>query len=209
MAPMMAIETIGPHPRPALVNVGLPRSGTQSFTAAAERLGLRAAHIGYGENDWDGISRFRECGTGPVGAFMLQYDVLSDSPYYGLVEALAANCPATPLVSTTRSQESWIASCSRHPAAGGRYMRTVFGIGDLRQIYDRHAALLRKFAVPTIPLEAPDEVKWRVLCAALKMKLPRNRAWPRIDCIGTPAFRVDGRTGMTTGTASCASDTKR
>ena len=178
-------------PNPRIVDVGLPRSGTQSFTAACEALGLRAAHIGYGEDDLAAQDEFQASGTGPILDFMTEFDAVSDSPYYGLIEALRAHHPDISLVATTRSRDTWLESIRNHPQAGATFMRRIFGSEDPEQIFDRHDALLREHGVPRLALEWDDTTRWGVLVTILGVREAPDREWPRIDRIGGPGFRID------------------
>ncbi len=178
---------------PMLINVGLPRTGTQSFTAAVESLGFSAAHIGYGEHDKEAIAQFKAEGSGEILSFMQRYDVLTDSPYYGLIESLREFHPHISLVATTRTKQDWLASMIAHPAAGDKYLREAFGTADLEDLYDVHAEMLTRHGVRCLALDAADKEKWQVLAKCLKFPTAIELAWPRIDMIGQPGFRNDAK----------------
>lgn len=177
--------------RPLLVDVGLPRTGTQAFTAACEMLGFRAGHIGFGEDDADALAEFRRTGGGPIFAFMCRFEVVSDSPYYGLIDSLRSFHPSVALVATSRSRASWLESTRRHPEAGATFMRTTFGTPDPTEIFDRHRALLDRHRIPCIALEMDDDEKWSRLTALVGVENAPDAPWPRIDLLGRPGFRHD------------------
>ena len=52
--------------QPIVINVGLPRTGTQSFDECLTKNGYYCAHIGYGENDNVELNKFKQTGKGKI-----------------------------------------------------------------------------------------------------------------------------------------------
>lgn len=112
-----------------LINLGLPRSGTTSFSIATTQIGMHALHNcdshsahplanlgpcffhGYpatciGASERRAIDR-----KGGISRNMTSFDSLADSPYFMLdPQAVRRSYPNARLVCTTRSRESWIKS---------------------------------------------------------------------------------------------------
>ena len=167
---------------PLLINVGLPRTGTQSFDNYLTNLGYKCAHIGYGEDDSESIAQFKKTGYGPIYDYMLKYQILSDSPYYGLIESLKKYHPNIKLVATNRSKNKWLSSMYNHKNAGGSYLMKIYNTQKLSDIYDRHTELLNKYNIPIISLEMSDQEKVKVLHNLLNNeKILKNIKYDNID----------------------------
>ena len=167
---------------PLLINVGLPRTGTQSFDSYLTRLGYKCAHVGYGEDDSEAINEFKNSGKGQIYDYMLKFQILSDSPYYGLITALKTHFPNLKLVATNRSKESWLNSMNGHKNAGGSYLRKIYNTNNLSDIYDIHVQLINKYNIPTIDLEMTDTKKVGVLHNLLNNdNLLRNTDYDNVD----------------------------
>lgn len=65
---------------------------------------------------------FRTNGSGLFAELCTLYDAFSDTPCYGLIEALRKHRPDVALVATSRSKASWVNSMQRNPSAGGHYL---------------------------------------------------------------------------------------
>jgi len=176
-----------------LINVGLPRTGTQSFDRLFRKAGYRTSHIGYGERDIGALREFRQSGRGKVRRYMVKRQVLSDSPYYGLISPLRRHYPDVKLVATHRSKASWLKSMGRNPGAGGAFLRRVYGKGeDLSAIYDAHYLKCRSSGIPLVSLERPDREKLVVLSDLVGRDL-RRIGYPRTDPIGERIRRRKGK----------------
>ena len=186
---------------------------------------------------------FRTNGSGLFAELCTMYDAFSDTPCYGLIEALRKHRPDVALVATSRSKNSWVNSMQRNPSAGGHYLlhsllhtqelssfraelkqhnkvrtlslwsgadcmsairyllinklggrnslslamhgwlasaavcclwlmvppqtRSESRLDGLEEVYDNHAALLKKYNVPTIDLTASSAEKFKVLLDSL------------------------------------------
>ena len=176
-----------------LINVGLPRTSTQSFDRLFRKAGYRTSHIGYGERDVGALQEFKRSGRGKIRRYMAKYQVLSDSPYYGLIPSLRRFYPDVKLVATHRSKASWLKSMGRNPGAGGAFLRKVYGKGKrLSAIYDAHYLKCRSSAIPLVSLERPDREKLVVLSGLIGRDL-RRIGYPRTDPIGERIRRRKGK----------------
>eukprot|EP00750_Incisomonas_marina_P028106 INCI643.4.p1 GENE.INCI643.4~~INCI643.4.p1 ORF type:complete len:258 (-),score=35.01 INCI643.4:450-1223(-) len=180
-----------------VVNVGLPRTGTTSFHHAVPLLNFSSTHMIFNTTRLDIRSQlvplthdFRTNGSGLFAELCTMYDAFSDTPCYGLIEALRKHRPDVALVATSRSKNSWVNSMQRNPSAGGHYLlhsllhtqelssfraelkqhnktRSESRLDGLEEVYDNHAALLKKYNVPTIDLTASSAEKFKVLLDSL------------------------------------------
>ncbi|MEM7193909.1 MAG: sulfotransferase [Pseudomonadota bacterium] len=179
--------------KPYVVNVGLPRTGTTSFTKASQILGLSSLHVWLeAEYDTDVCNDIRNFGKYSQ-RFLSQYATLSDTPFFILRKTFEKHYPGTRLIFTTRCKASWIKSMISHGTAGGQFLRDIYDVpsGDytsehtpyLSTIYDRHHQA-ECAGLPEIHLtEMSDDDKWRVLCEALPdsdryMSICRGLPWP-------------------------------
>lgn len=161
---------------PFIVNVGLPRTGTTSFSKAVELLGFKSLDIwSQAEYDPTVIERFK-ANDGEIRKFLSQYHALSDTPFYALRDTFEQYYPHVTLVFTTRPKEDWVKSMFKHQRAGGNFLTKLYGAKGipykendqhkLSQIYDQHHASVC-YGLPSIDLESQDDqVKWKLLCSA-------------------------------------------
>lgn len=167
--------------RPLLINVGLPRTGTQSLDELLTKNGMKCAHIGYGERDLPALREFQTRGTGKVSEFMKRFDALGDSPYYGLIDTIKKYFPKSRLVATHRNKSAWLNSMRTYPAAGGNFLRQWYGQGmSLGDIYDYHYIKCKKLHIPIISLDDSDAIKLQRLDDVLQTHL-KYRDYARID----------------------------
>jgi hypothetical protein len=111
-----------------LIDVGLPRTGTMSFTLATSLLGMRVRHGVPASEFCRGLGGLRsqpECGTPSLQKLMLpahagaaayeDFDAISDTPMHLLdVAAMRAAFPRARFVCTSRTSHEWIASVTEH-----------------------------------------------------------------------------------------------
>ena len=110
-----------------LIDVGLPRTGTMSFTLATSLLGMRVRHGVPASEFCRGLGGLRsqpECGTpslqklvvpAPGAAAYEDFDAISDTPMHLLdVAAMRAAFPRARFVCTSRTSHEWIASVTEH-----------------------------------------------------------------------------------------------
>ena len=186
-------------PRPSIINLGLPRTGTTSLHAAAERLGLKSLHI-WAAGEHDPATRARlERSEGPERTFLRGFDVLGDTPFYALRPVLERVFPDARLIATVRPREDWIRSMIAHGRAGGAFLCQHYALPPLPHqeasrdalaaAYDRHYAEVAH-DLPKIDLAADDHhERWQLLCSALPDAAARlarvaNDAWPHVNPSG-------------------------
>ena len=169
---------------PILINVGLPRSGTQSFDDFLTRAGYKTAHVGYGELDKEAIAQFKNSGTGKIYDYMVRFKILSDSPYYGLIDSLKKHYPNIKLVATSRSKSSWLKSMKGHINAGGSYLRNIYSTKELSKIYDMHQSVLKKWNITKIDLELEDNKKADLLADVLNDPNLKSINYGKVDNYG-------------------------
>lgn len=194
---------------PAILNVGLPSTGTTSFTRVARRLGLRTAHdldaytACKNEQCMDSLRRLLVPAaldladpSSPLGRAVRAYDALSDIPM--MHPRVIAQCASTLVacVATNRSLETWATSLLASPFKGGNVLRVAYGMRLFGRVFKRpsyadwartwhsHQTLLKKHAVPVIDLDSSDAAKARAFCAAAGPRAPDcatrlGGAWPR------------------------------
>ena len=161
---------------PWIVNVGLPRTGTTSFSRALELLGLRSLHI-WKRAELDPTLLTRLKSNDPrLRRFLAQYHALSDTPFYALRNVFERHYPDALLVHTTRPKDDWIRSKLNFKTAGGEFLSSLCELrgvpysrtdrGALGRLYDLHHATVCH-RLPAIDLADPDShAKWEVLCSA-------------------------------------------
>jgi hypothetical protein len=178
------------RPRPWVVNVGLPRTGTTSIAQAMRLLGFSALHTWpEGEHAPEILTSFRR-GEGPGIVHVTRFELLTDTPFYALRRTFERWFPQTHIIATSRPRSDWIRSMVRHGRAGGRFLAEMYGLrgpvyGEadatvLGQMYDRHHDEVCR-NLPIIDLSMPDSEKWRTLCAAFprtSRTLQRCERWP-------------------------------
>lgn len=178
---------------PFVINVGLPRTGTTSFSRAVELLGFQSLHI------WENaefnpivIDRLK-ANDGELRQFLSGYDALSDTPFYALREIFELYYPDTMLIYTTRPKTEWIKSMLNHRMAGGDYLVKRYGLrgvpykkedqDDLSRLYDQHHEQVC-WDLPSIDLgDLNDQSKWQLLCSAFPhhealFLRTKNMKWP-------------------------------
>lgn len=181
------------RPKPWVVNVGLPRTGTTSFTQAAVLLGLRSLHIwDAAEPDAD-LLRAVHQNTATSRRFLSEFHALADTPFYALRNAFEAHHPETRLLYTTRPREEWVESMIRHGRAGGEFLARLYGLRGIPWCEPDRPALSAAFdqhhetvchGLPAIDLSGPDDgERWRVFCSCLPdfethFEQVRELAWP-------------------------------
>ena len=117
---------------PFLLNAGLPRTGTTSFSRACRLAGLRALHSwepskplgNEDQRDRWWREQWNRVLHGEPGE-LLQYDSLSDNPFMFQVSRFRSAFPNATVVCTTRSRETWVNSilrCKPNNCAGGLYL---------------------------------------------------------------------------------------
>lgn len=186
-----------------MINVGLPRSGTQSVHCAAGYLGVKSAHIatneGYDTRDMRNadVLHFKKTGQGPLKTFTLKYEMVGDAPYFSMIKELREYFPHAVLYATTRTKTSWIQSIQKGVGAGGADIRSMLpGVNVkswkdwtpdlLANLYDLHYGHLRHFKIIPLPLESSSDEKWRIITSIINCHSPGrvsipNVEWPRID----------------------------
>ena len=194
---------------PAIVNVGLPSTGTTSFTRVAQSLGLRTAHdlaeytACKNEQCVDSLQRLLapraldlDDPASPVGRAIRAYDALSDIPMMHPRVIAQCDSPLVACVATNRSEGSWATSLLASPYKGGNVLRLGYGMalfgrvfrrptyGDWARTWRAHQALLERHAVPTIDLEGGASDRARAFCRAARRRAPDcdarlGGAWPR------------------------------
>ena len=119
------------RPTPAagtvLFNVGLPRTGTTSIHTLVPLFNFSSMHIMFDRLRFDMelklgtlLDEFRESGQGSVRDVFEKFDVVGDTPCFGLIPDIKRFFPDAAVVATSRSKESWISSMKRSPGAGGQ-----------------------------------------------------------------------------------------
>jgi hypothetical protein len=176
---------------PLAINVGLPRTGTQSFDEFLTINGYECAHIGYGENDNVELDKFKQTGKGKIYDFMCNYQVCGDSPYYGLIEAFKTHYPNIKLIATHRDKKSWLESMDKHRSAGGSFLRKYYGNNkSLSVIYDNHYNLCKKYNIPLVSLNDDDTKKINIISNLLEdSALRKNDVYSNIDGWGKKYFK--------------------
>ena len=176
---------------PIAINVGLPRTGTQSFDEFLTKNGYKCAHIGYGENDTIELNKFKQTGKGKIYDFMCDYHICGDSPYYGLIDALKKHYPTIKLIATYRDKESWLKSMNKHRSAGGSFLRNYYGNNKtLSVIYDNHYNLCKKYNIPLVSLNDDDTTKINIISNLLEdITLKNNDVYFNIDKWGNKDFK--------------------
>lgn len=176
---------------PLAINVGLPRTGTQSFDEFLTKNGYSCAHIGYGENDIVELNKFKQTGKGKIYDFMCNYQVCGDSPYYGLINAFKTHYPNIKLIATHRDKKSWLKSMGKHRSAGGSFLRKYYGNNkSLSVIYDDHYNLCKKYNIPLVSLNDDDTEKINVIANLLENSTLRNNdVYSNIDGWGNKNFK--------------------
>lgn len=178
------------RPRPWVVNVGLPRTGTTSIAQAMRLLGFSALRTWpEGEHAPEVLTSFRR-GEGPGIAHVTRFELLTDTPFYALRQAFEMWFPQTRIIATSRPRSDWIRSMIRHGRAGGRFLAQMYGIHGpvyseadatvLGEVYDRHHQEVCR-NLPVIDLSMPDPRKWRTLCTTLPLASgypARCNRWP-------------------------------
>ena len=195
---------------PAIVNVGLPRTGTTSFAAATELLGFRSLHV-WSEAQHDARVYGELLENSPSSRrFLGQFNSLSDTPFYGLRAHFEKHYPATVLCYSTRNRDAWVESMVNYRTGGGEYLARLYGVDpppyhadrldDLRYIYDQHHRLVCS-GLPVIDLDSgDDDQKWAVLCSALPdgaallesmrgVPWPSRNSWDDVQCQRQTAAR--------------------
>ena len=198
------IEGVVPHPKPFLVNVGLPRTGTMSFTIAARAVGLRVLHSWntpafhgkraseHTRDHW-WRQHYAAVLSGVPGELDV-YDALTDSPFYSRATDLRRAYPNATFCCTTRSASSWVDSMIfGHLGAGGLYLPRLFGLSTpYRNTTDARRNLTRAFHLHArhecaavnatlLDLRSSSAELWRRLCGAIP---PALGAAPRERCAG-------------------------
>ena len=175
---------------PILINVGLPRTGTQSLDELMTQLGYKCGHIGYGEHDLEALNEFARTGKGKIFEFMKGFDFLGDSPYYGLIEAFLAFYPKTNLIATARDKKSWIQSLNNKHQAQSTYLMHTYGKGqDLSGIYDMHIKKIERNGITTIFLDDPDQTKLDKVFETLRINSTTVTKYPKVDLFGKRGFK--------------------
>ena len=180
----------------AVVDVGLPRTGTYSFILAAQKAGLKAHHA-Y-------VQTVEELGArwygGVAPAALVAYAALADSPFFLLdVNRTRRAHPGLSFVCTTRRRSAWLRSMIASRFAGGAALaRRAAELARRPAPYPwRHEskeALGAYFdhhrdascgGLPQIAVDADDRSKWRALCSAVPPAAARGceaaaaaSAWP-------------------------------
>jgi hypothetical protein len=168
---------------PLAINVGLPRTGTQSFDEFLTKNGYECAHIGYGENDTIELNKFKQTGKGKIYDFMCDYQICGDSPYYGLIDTFKKHYPNIKLIATHRDKESWLKSMNKHKSAGGTFLRNYYGNNkSLSAIYDTHYNLCKKHNIPLVSLNDDDATKINIISNLLEdSNIQNNETYTSID----------------------------
>ena len=188
-----------------IVNVGLPRTGTTSFSAACNLLGLRVMHSwpspggrAHSESWRDrwlrDAAHYPRVLQGEAGQ-LRGFDALADTPFYTRAAAFKRAYPNATFVCTTRAMNSWIDSMVfGHLGAGGMYLPREYclSIGPpyantsetrraLEHIFTTHQQN-ECSAVGATPLDLTDgsAALWRGLCGAVSPML--KGGGPRAMC---------------------------
>lgn len=102
---------------PKIINVSLPRTGTQSFHSFAEAKGFSSKHFLSEDEDKYFQTINREVAASKYLDIIKNFECISDTPiFYFLDEIIKNNTDATYLL-ITRSPESWVSSIIRNTEA--------------------------------------------------------------------------------------------
>ena len=161
------------------INVGLPRTGTQSLDLFLKNNGFSTRHVGKTNQSFEAIEEYTKYGTGPIMNEINEIECLSDAPYFALVEALRKHSKHSKLIATKRSKKDWINSMTKFPSAGGKVLRSLGK--NLEDIYDTHYKMISRYNIPVIDLRFSDAKKIEILEEVLGKKL--NSDYPNRDKI--------------------------
>jgi len=175
-----------------IFNIGLPRTGTMSFTKVLAQFGFRSCHP-FPEKTWtfkevqSFIKNPRSASSRAIRAQLSKCDAFSDTPIYGMMEQLLEYYPDARFVMTTRKRITWEDSCKRLmeykcKRLGRNYIDfTIYYYGTKcwdemrwREAYNTHALKVSKVfgsQVLYIPVELPDPEKLMFLSRYLKCPL--------------------------------------
>jgi hypothetical protein len=199
--PLTRAERIGPdlvpHPHRFIVNLGLPRSGTTSFAAACQSIGLRVLHswndpafhgkrASEDTRDYWWRTHYAKVLSGVPGP-LAAFDALTDSPFYSRAIEMRRAYPNASFVCTTRSIESWIDSMVfGHLLAGGLYLPRLYGLetpyrnttetrANLTAVFRSHQRHeCHRVNATTLDVRMGSDEMWRRLCEAVPQGKPRD-----------------------------------
>lgn len=141
------------------INVGLPRTGTQSLDYLVEnQLKLKAGHLL--PHDETSISLFIQNKDSFLHRCLYDYDFLSDIPlfYPKIIETILDRYKNIKLIYTTRSKISWINSINKnipHEITRNLILHN-FAESSLSDVYDHHSKLMLKYGITQFNIEKPD-----------------------------------------------------
>jgi hypothetical protein len=197
-----------------LVNVGLPRSGTTSFHCASIASGLASLHADEGymrgdardESSWMPVRKTGKSGQplrdvwermlsgDPSLSRLLEYDALSDNPFYSSATdepvrvRLARQLPHARFVCSTRSRDSWVRSMLRYGSAGGAFLARRYNLtlpygaaqrAQLEVAFDTHHRT-ECAGLPLLNMSEPAHVLWELFCGLLESK-HQSVCWALVD----------------------------
>ena len=180
------------HSHAFIVNAGLPRTGTTSFSAATRLVGMQALHSWephqpLGTEDrrdrwWR--EQYEQVLLGNPGE-LIRYDSLSDNPFMFQTARFRSAYPNATIVCTTRDRSTWVQSmlkCKPHNCAGGVYLLRQFPQFPLGYPYRNDSATVDL-------LSAVFDLHYRTECAdatLLDLRWNSSELWHRL-CSAVPA----------------------
>lgn len=138
------------------INVGLPRTGTQSLDFLVEnQLGFKAGHLL--PHDETTIKNFVENKDSLIHRSLYDYDFLSDIPmfYHKIIKTLLQRYPNIKLICTTRHKEKWLNSIKRNFVKAETIHKIMqhCNSNTLENVYDNHCKLIDQYSIPTFDLD--------------------------------------------------------
>lgn len=178
-------------PTPKVICVGFQKTGTTSLQYALSKLGYRVAGV-MGARDLHSMEEMRERALGLADRF----DAYGDNPWAVLYKDLDAAFPGSKFILTTRDEDRWYASATKH--FGRHYSRVhewIYGAGfpeGNRDLYvgrmtSHNAEVRAHFSDRQNDFMEFDLVAgdgWEKLCGFLGKPVP-NKPFPRLNTAKT------------------------
>ena len=136
------------------INVGLPRTGTQSLDyMCSSQLNLKSAHII--PHDINTIENFINDKDSFILRALYDYDYISDVPmfYPCIIKKILKTYPKIKLMSSTRSKNTWLQSIKKiNDETINRFIEAA-NVQTIEELYDNHQSILEKYNIQKINIE--------------------------------------------------------
>ena len=183
------------HEHAFVLNAGLPRTGTTSFSLATRMAGMHALHSWEPQHPLGTEDRrdrwwreqYEQVLLGKPGE-LIRYDSLSDNPFMFQTARFRSAYPNATIVCTTRERSKWVQSmlkCKPHNCAGGLYLPRQFPQIALSYPYRNDSATIDS-------LSALFDLHYQTECSnatLLDLRMSSNELWRRL-CSVVPEQHV-------------------